>query len=123
MNRRAVQGLLAGACLAAAGAGAQAQQAMQFYDDEGTNADGSTYSGSAVIEATSSDTCSITWKVGGTSYDGYCMRSGDTLAAAYADGDDVGLVIYQVEPDGTLRGEWTIAGTGGRGTDVLTPIR
>ena len=33
----------------------------------------------------------------------------------------VGLVIYQVQSDGTLDGLWTIAGQEGVGTETLTP--
>jgi hypothetical protein len=31
-------------------------------------------------------------------------------------------VVYQMKPDGTLEGLWTIADQGGVGTEVLTPM-
>lgn len=41
-----------------------------------------------------------------------------TLALA----NSTGLVVYQMKPDGTLEGLWTIADQGGVGTKVLTPM-
>ena len=49
------------------------------------------------------------------------MRVDDTLSAAYQLGKAVGLVMYKIEADGTLRGYWTIADQSGAGTEVLTP--
>lgn len=109
------------AASAAATTGACAQQVGGRYTVSGTNFDGSPYKGTAVIEATSNSTCRIHWNTGSTS-DGICMRRGDTLAAGYVfNGGKVGLVIYQIRPDGTLEGSWTVADTAGSGTETLTP--
>ena len=49
------------------------------------------------------------------------MRNDDAFAAGYVLGDEIGLVVYKVMPDGSLHGLWTIAGKEGNGTEVLTP--
>ena len=90
------------------------------YKVEGTNADGSPYGGTAEIVATGGPTCRITWDTGSES-NGICMRSGNTFSAAYQLGDHVGLVIYEIERDGSMRGTWTVADSPGVGTEVLTP--
>jgi hypothetical protein len=51
------------------------------------------------------------------------MRNGDSFAAGYALGDSIGLVVYQIKPDRTLEGLWTIADQKGVGEEVLTPIK
>ena len=90
------------------------------YKVQGTNADGSPYGGTAEIVATGGPTCRIKWDTGSESV-GICMRSGKTFAAAYQLGDHVGLVIYEIAGDGSMRGTWTIADSPGVGTEVLTP--
>ena len=100
---------------------AAAQSIGGHYSVAGTNLDGSTYSGSAKITPISDTTCAIEWKTGGTTSDGICSRNGDAFAAAYVLGDDFGVVVYKVMPDGSLHGLWTIAGRDGNGTEVLMP--
>ena len=36
-------------------------------------------------------------------------------------GDAIGLIVYQVQSDGSLEGAWTISGKDGSGTEILTP--
>jgi hypothetical protein len=91
------------------------------YDVKGTNLDGSKYGGTAELTIKTDTTCTIEWQTGSTTSNGICMRNDDSVAAAYQLGDDVGLVIYKLEKDGTLDGLWTIAGQNGNGTEVLTP--
>lgn len=93
------------------------------YRVKGTNFDGSPYGGTAVITPSGGATCRIEWQTGGTSSAGICMLAGSALSAAYKLGDAVGLVLYQLEPDGTLNGVWTIADKSGSGTEVLTPSK
>jgi hypothetical protein len=105
---------------------AQAQSITGKYRVEGTNFDGSPYRGTAEIRAASDTSCVIRWRTGGGSsfQDGICMRSGNTIAAAYIFSDGTpGLVIYRIGPDGTLDGVWTVAGQSGSGRDVLIPAR
>jgi hypothetical protein len=91
------------------------------YDVEGTNLDGSTYSGTATISLTSETTCSIEWETGSTTSSGICMLYDKAFAAGYTLDDAVGLVVYEVQKDGTLEGAWTLSGKDGSGTEKLTP--
>lgn len=100
---------------------AVAQDIGGRYIVRGTNLDGSEYSGKAVITRTSDVTCEIVWITGGTTSSGICMRDRNAFTAAYRMGNDIGLVIYLVQPDGTLEGIWTVAGVDGVGTEVLIP--
>jgi hypothetical protein len=90
------------------------------YDVQGSNPNGTKYSGTAEIVVTSENTCRITWSVGNQS-SGICMRNGDAFAAGYVLGEKVGLIIYEMNDDGTLDGLWTIADQEGVGTELLTP--
>ncbi len=93
------------------------------YAVHGTNIDGTTYGGEAEISVTSETTCEISWKTGSTESVGICMRNDDSFAAGYRLGEDIGLVIYRILPDGSLTGLWTLAGKGGNGTETLVPIQ
>jgi len=115
--------LLAAALLTAGfAAAASAQSVGGKYDVHGTNFDGSPYDGTAVISRSSDSTCRIHWKTGSTS-DGICMLAGRSFAAAYELGKNVGLVVYELRPDGSLKGHWTIADQSGSGTETLTPVK
>ena len=100
---------------------ASAQSVGGKYNVEGTNFDGSTYTGTAEVTLTSSTTCVIHWETGSSTSDGICSRNGDAFAAAYKLGDAIGLVVYKVTENGVLDGIWTIAGKEGNGTEKLTP--
>ncbi|TGQ72624.1 hypothetical protein EN829_009055 [Mesorhizobium sp. M00.F.Ca.ET.186.01.1.1] len=100
---------------------AAAQSIGGTYKVAGTNFDGSSYGGEATITLTSETTCTIHWETGGSSSDGICMRNDNAFSAGYVMGQDIGLVVYKVEDDGSLHGLWTIAGKNGSGTEVLTP--
>lgn len=91
------------------------------YDVKGTNFDGSAYSGTATIELTSETTCSIEWHTGAVVSNGICMLYDNAFAAGYVLGDAIGLIVYQVQSDGSLEGAWTISGKDGSGTEILTP--
>jgi hypothetical protein len=91
------------------------------YNVEGTNFDGSPYTGTAEVTLTSSTTCVIRWATAGNTSEGICSRNGDAFAAAYKLGDAIGLVVYKVMENGTLDGLWTIAGKEGSGTEKLIP--
>jgi opacity protein-like surface antigen len=90
------------------------------YEVQGTNPNGTKYGGTAEIVVTSENTCRITWNTGNES-SGICMRNGIAFAAAYALGDKVGLIIYEIRDDGPLDGAWTIADQAGVGTELLIP--
>lgn len=107
--------------LGLAGPAAAQSTAEGIYTVAGTNFDGSAYAGTAEIRMLSKTTCGIIWTTGGQTSKGICMRSGNAFAASYALGDAMGLVVYEVQPDGTMQGVWTIAGQNGSGREVLTP--
>ena len=115
--------LLAGATCLALASPALAQNIGGQYVVEGTNLNGSAYSGTANIVVTSDTTCEITWQTGSSSSFGLCMGMGDVISAGYVLGDAVGLVMYRILADGSLEGYWTIAGQNGSGTEKLTPVR
>jgi hypothetical protein len=112
--------MLAGILTVGFAAAASAAGIDGRYKVAGTNADGSPYGGTAEIVATGGPTCRIKWDTGSEST-GICMRSGNSFAAAYQLGEHVGLVIYEIEGDGSMRGTWTVADSPGVGTEVLTP--
>ena len=116
--RKIVLGLLMAACVAAP---AWAQKVGGSYTVQGTNLYGSKYSGTAEITPSGS-TCHITWNTGSTSK-GICMLANKAFAAYYHMGKDDGLVVYEVQPDGVLKGYWTITDQDGSGTEVLTPAK
>lgn len=104
-------------------ADAEAQAVGGRYLVSGTNFDGSPYSGSAIITPSSNARCRIEWQTGGTSSSGFCMMRGQSLAAAYRLGNSVGLVLYELQSDGSLNGVWTLADKPGSGTERLTPAQ
>lgn len=91
------------------------------YNVQGTNLDGSAYKGTAEVKLLSDTTCEITWTTGSTSSVGLCMMMDGVVAAAYRQGDMVGVTMYHLNDDGTLEGSWTVAGQNGSGTEKLTP--
>lgn len=122
---KAISGASLGAALiiGALAIPAAAQELGGRYQVAGTNFNGSTYSGTAEIVVTSRNTCRISWVTGGTTSQGICMRNGASFSAAYRMGAAVGLVIYEMKPDGSLAGLWTIADKSGVGTETLLPMR
>ena len=111
----------AAAMVAAGLSTASAQSIGGEYTVQGTNLDGSAYTGEALITLTSDTTCVIQWKTGSTTSEGICSRNDDAFAAGYVLGNAYGLVIYKVQDDGSLQGLWTIQGQNGTGTENLTP--
>ena len=102
-------------------AAATAQDIGGTYDVTGTNLDGSQYTGTAEISGLSETTCAIEWTTGETTSSGICMRDGIAFAAAHFQGDNLGLLIYEILEDGSMIGYWTVAGQDGAGTETLTP--
>lgn len=113
---------LIGFLMAAAVGAASAQDIGGRYRVEGKNLDGSSYEGVAEITLTSETTCRIVWETGSTSSTGICMRNQLAFAAGYVLGENVGLVIYEVMPDGSMQGLWTVADTPGIGYENLYPM-
>lgn len=113
--------VLSAIALAFVASPAVAQQIGGRYTVEGTNLDGSPYNGEAQINLTSTTTCEIGWVTGGSTALGICMKNQNAFAAAYVLGDQTGLVIYEIMPNGTLEGIWTVSGQDGTGTERLIP--
>ena len=103
------------------GAAASAQTVGGEYTVKGTNPDGSAYDGTAEITP-SGDSCRMVWHTGST-WRGICMLANKSFAASYRLGDTYGLVIYDLQPDGVLKGVWTVADQKGAGTETLTPAK
>ena len=91
------------------------------YTVDGTNLDGSPYKGTAVVKLLSNTTCEIDWTTGSTTSVGLCMMMDGVVAAAYRQGDNVGVTMYHINDDGSLEGAWTVAGQNGSGSEKLTP--
>jgi hypothetical protein len=100
---------------------AAAQDVGGRYLVQGTGFDGGAYAGEAQISVTSDVTCKIEWNTGGQYSEGICMRSGNVLAAAYVISERAGMIIYTINADRSMQGQWTIAGMDGVGTETLYP--
>src|SRR5262249_29183993 len=85
------------------------------YRAEGTNPDGSKYTGTVRVKVISDTTFTIEWSIGDASYKGFGMRMNDSLAATYMIDGEPGLILYKVDGNG-LHGLWTIRGHDGNGT-------
>jgi hypothetical protein len=103
-------------------AAASAQTVGGTYSVAGTNADGSSYTGTAEIMV-NGPACSISWQTGGSSSAGTCLLTGNAFGASYQLGDAPGLAVYELQPDGTLKGQWTTIGAAGIGSETLSPSK
>ena len=90
------------------------------YAVSGTNPNGSTYSGAAEIASTPK-ACRITWRIGSSTSEGFCMATAKAVAAFYRLGNSFGLVVYDVQPNGVLAGYWRVLDQEGIGGEILTP--
>jgi hypothetical protein len=80
-------------------AAASAQTVGGTYSVSGTNADGSSYTGTAEITL-NGPACSISWQTGGSSSAGTCLLTGNAFGAAYQLGDAPGLAVYRFNRTG-----------------------
>jgi hypothetical protein len=112
--RRLILALL----VSTAASAASAQDVGGSYTVRGTNPNGQQYSGTAEITPSGS-ACRITWHTGSTSSSGICMLANKAFAASYILQGKQGLVIYELQPNGSLKGWWTIADSSGVGTEAL----
>lgn len=119
-----LRSLIIGTLLAALATPALAQR-QGGYAVEGQGADGQRYEGRVVLEETGQHTWRVTWRVAGDTANGVglLIPQGPLLVVGYVmAGQEVGVVAYAVQPDGSLRGTWTQGAGGGVGTEVLTPV-
>jgi hypothetical protein len=92
-----------------------AQEIVGSYRCEGTNPNGSRYSGSATIQREDGG-YRFHWLIQYNShYYGHGVRSGNRITVYWGQADPV---IYEIGIDGVLRGTW---GPGGHGRDTLYP--
>jgi len=91
------------------------------YNVEGTNPDGSTYTGQAVI-ASSANGFDINWTFGNGTQVGSGRLSDYVFSARYSttDSDVVGSATYLLQADGSLKGTWRNDGEEGVGNETLT---
>ncbi|NVO14230.1 MAG: hypothetical protein HXX10_09365 [Rhodoplanes sp.] len=102
-------------------AGAESLTLAKSYAVAGTNPDGSSYGGSLAVQVISDTTYTVRWSIGGSTYTGFGMRMNDTLSATYTLDGKPGLVMYQLQDGGVLKGIWAVRGNDGFGTETLTP--
>ncbi len=112
--------LIAALALACSNGVAAAQSVGGAYKVAGTNPNGTAYQGTAQITPSGS-MCRITWQTGSTHSAGVCMLANKSFAAYYRLGKVNGLVLYELQSDGALKGWWTITDRQGVGTETLTP--
>ena len=98
---------------------AMSQEIGGSYVVQGVGLNGAAYGGEAEVTLTSDVTCEIIWNTGGQISRGICMRSGNVFAAAYVVSGKTGMIIYDVAPDGSMQGRWTVAGVSAVGTEAL----
>ena len=123
MIRRPVTAFLGAAalCVLACLPGRAEAQRAGRYEVTGTNPDGTTYGGVLVMQPTGTGAWRVVWQVGGEPVEGIGLANGSSFAAAYQIEGRAGLVLYQVQQNGILTGQWSITGMGAIGTETLTP--
>ena len=98
---------------------AAAQIREGAYDVAGTNPDGSNYDGQFLLQAGPAASWLANWLVGSEQIIGLGLIQGGVLAVSFVVNGRPGVSVFEVEPDGKLRGSWTTGG--GMGTEMLTP--
>jgi hypothetical protein len=86
------------------------------YAVEGTNPNGTSYSGIVSVERTG-QTYKVDWVIGRQRFSGTGIGNKDFLAVSYVSGDQTGLALYAPDGDG-WKGVWTYAGGKQMGTDL-----
>jgi len=85
------------------------------------------YTGEVAVTRTG-DTYQVAWIVGGQKSVGTGLRTGDILSVAYGTPQAGGLAspsiaVYQINPDGTLTGSFTLVGMKAKGLEAWTPAK
>lgn len=110
-----------GLLLAASLASPAEAQRNGNYEVNGTNPDGSTYTGSMTIQQVGLASWRVRWQIGQSQVEGYAMSVGSVFSVGFVVGDRPGMSIYEVAPDGGMSGQWTLVGSSAIGTENLTP--
>ena len=106
--------------------GAQALDFSGSYSIQGTNPDGSTFTGPAIIKLVRGDIYNIKWNFDANPEVGICIGEEDRLSCAYrrAGGDgaySAGVIIYDIGNKGKLVGRWIDERYKKLGREILTP--
>lgn len=72
------------------------------------------------------ETYLLSWEVdfsgvGAVSYEGVGIRVGDALSAAWTGQERAGIIAYEIQPGGRLRGTWTVFGNKITRPETLQP--
>ena len=114
---------LLAACTLAFGLAAALPAAAQIregaYDVAGTNPDGTNYDGQFQLRTGPGGAWVANWRVASENIMGLGLIQAGVLAVSFVVNGRPGVAVFEVEPDGKLRGTWTSGG--GLGTEMLTP--
>ena len=101
------------ALILSAGVAWAAEQAdpVGHYSVKGQNPSKAMYNGHVSVTK-KGETYDVVWKIGGETITGVGISVENNFSVAYQSGKDVGLAVYQKNPDGTWLGLWTIEGAG-----------
>jgi hypothetical protein len=108
---------LAASAFAAPAAVAQIREGA--YGVEGTNPDGTNYEGEFLLRTGPGGAWVGNWRVASENIMGLGLIQAGVLAVSFVVNGRPGVAVFEVEPDGRLRGSWTTGG--GMGTEMLTP--
>ena len=88
-----------------------AEDLQGTYRVTGSSANGSNpYTGTVVV-VERGDTFQVAWSIGGTRHIGTGILNGTILSVVYQpERQAAGIAVYQVDPDGTLYGQWSPLG-------------
>lgn len=121
MRYKAAMRLLRILLLALVLASPVAAQRSGLYDVAGRNPDGSEYVGTLNLQQVGLSSFRITWTIAGNTIEGAGMVSGLMLGVVFQLGEQTGMGMYELRPNGELAGTWTILGSQATGTETLRP--
>jgi hypothetical protein len=113
--------LLLAALLAAGLSLPAAAQRSGVYDVTGTALDGTEYTGTLTLQQVGIASFRILWTIGADNIEGVGMVSGLTFSTAFQIGDQAGMAIYEIRPNGSLEGQWTVIGAFTSGRETARP--
>ena len=90
-----------------------------LYEVQGTNPDGSDYEGQLQLRPGPAGSWVVNWRVGNEQILGLGLINAGVLGVGFVVNGRPGVSVYEVMPDGKLRGSWTSGG--GMGTELLIP--
>jgi hypothetical protein len=98
-----------------------AAQRSGMYDVTGRNPDGSDYVGTLLLQQVGVSSFRISWTIAGNVIEGAGMVSGLMLGVVFQLGEQTGMGMYELRPNGELVGTWTILGSQATGQETLRP--